>query len=298
MKKPAPGRKDYFLSEQPPDLDFEKVDHTVRHALLEDIGRGDITTALTIPKNKTIAAAFIAKEPCVVCGLPVAERAFKLTNPKISFTAGAKEGQSVKSGTVLARIRGNAADILAAERTALNMLSMLCGVATKTREFVEHIEPCKAKITDTRKTIPGLRELQKYAVRTGGGHNHRMGLDEMILIKDNHIQVTEGYTKLPSVPKGYKIEIEVQSLKEFKHALYFKPDVIMLDNMSLADIKKAVQIRDKTPFKSHHLPTKLEASGGVNFTTVRKVAATGVDIISIGALTHSVKAIDISLDVL
>jgi len=174
---------------------------------------------------------------------------------------------------------------------------MLSGIASTTREYVEHIEPYAAKITDTRKTLPGLRDLQKYAVRVGGGHNHRMGLDEMILIKDNHIKVTEGYEKLPSVPKGFKIEIEVQNLDEFRHALHFKPDVIMLDNMSFEDIKEAVKIRNNTEFKSHHPPTKLEASGGVDSNTVRKIASTGVDIISIGALTNSVKAIDMSLEV-
>jgi nicotinate-nucleotide pyrophosphorylase (carboxylating) len=175
---------------------------------------------------------------------------------------------------------------------------MLSGIATKTREFVEHIEPYKTKITDTRKTMPGLRELQKYAVRIGGGYSHRISLDEMILIKDNHLKVTEGYNKLPSVPKGFKIEIEVQNMEEFKHALYFKPDVIMLDNMGPEDIKEAVKIRNGTKFTSHHPPTKIEASGGVDFESVRKIAATGVDIISIGALTHSVKAIDMSLEIL
>jgi nicotinate-nucleotide pyrophosphorylase (carboxylating) len=135
-------------------------------------------------------------------------------------------------------------------------------------------------------------------VRVGGGYNHRMGLDEMILIKDNHLKVTEGYTKLPSVPKGFKIEIETQNLDEFKHALYFKPDVIMLDNMELGDIKKAVKIRNSTKFTSHHPPTKLEVSGGVDIKNVRKLASSGVDIISIGSLTHSVKAIDMSLEVL
>jgi nicotinate-nucleotide pyrophosphorylase (carboxylating) len=175
---------------------------------------------------------------------------------------------------------------------------MLSGVATKTREYVKHIEPYKTKITDTRKTMPGLRELQKYAVRVGGGYNHRMGLDEMILIKDNHLKVTEGLNKLPSVPKGFKIEVEVQNIEEFKHAIYFKPDVIMLDNMDLSDIKKAVKIRNTIEFKGHHPPTKLEASGGVDFKNVRKLAASGVDIISIGALTHSVKTVDMSLEVL
>jgi len=143
-----------------------------------------------------------------------------------------------------------------------------------------------------------LRELQKYAVRIGGGFNHRMALDEMILIKDNHLQVTEGYTQLPKVPKGYKIEIEAQNLEEFKHALRFKPDVIMLDNMELAEIKKAVEIVNNTTFTSHHPRTKLEASGGVEVEEVREIAACGVDIISVGDLTHSVKAIDVSLEVL
>ncbi|TBR18025.1 nicotinate-nucleotide diphosphorylase (carboxylating), partial [bacterium] len=155
----------------------------------------------------------------------------------------------------------------------------------------------KVKITDTRKTIPGLRDLQKYAVRIGDGYNHRMGLDEMILIKDNHIKVTSGYTKLPSVPKGFKIEIEVQNLEEFNHALKFKPDFIMLDNMGLEDIKEAVKIKNNTVFNSHHPPTKLEVSGGVNLDNVRKIAATGIDIISIGALTHSVKSVDMSLEI-
>jgi nicotinate-nucleotide pyrophosphorylase (carboxylating) len=180
---------------------------------------------------------------------------------------------------------------------ALNFLSMLSGIATTTRKYVNAAGPYKVKITDTRKTMPGLRELQKYAVRIGGGYSHRMGLDEMILIKDNHIKVSEGFNKLPSVPKGFKIEIEVQSLAEFNHALRFKPDVIMLDNMDVADIKEAVQVRDNTKFNSHHPPTKLEASGGITLENIQQVAATGVEIISIGALTHSIDSVDISLEI-
>jgi len=288
----------YFLSEEKPALDADKLESIVRHALVEDIGNGDITTQLTIPKDKEINAALIVKEDCVICGLDVAEKVFKTVDKDVKFSPQVKEGQLIKNKKVIARVSGKAASILSAERVALNLLSMMSGIATKTREYVLHIEPYKTKITDTRKTFPGLRELQKYAVRVGGGHNHRMGLDEMILIKDNHIKVTEGYEKLPSVPKGFKIEIEVQNLEEFNHALRFKPDVIMLDNMELADIKKAVKIRDNTPFTSHHPRTKLEASGGVDFKAVRKLAAAGVDIISIGELTHDVKSTDISLDVL
>lgn len=278
-------------------LNQEKLDYIVRHALIEDIGRGDITTQLTIPKDKEIKAEIKTKEDCIICGIQVAEKVFKTIDDTIKFEALVKDGRAIKSGKTIARISGKATSILSSERVALNLLSLLSGIATTTREYVEHIEPYKTKITDTRKTLPGLRDLQKYAVRVGGGHNHRMGLDEMILIKDNHIKVTEGYEKLPSIPKGFKIEIEVQNLDEFKHALYFKPDVIMLDNMELGDIKEAVKIRNNTEFKSHHLPTKLEASGGVDFDSVKKIAATGVDIISIGALTHSVKAIDMHLEV-
>jgi len=288
----------YFLSEEGPALDEQKLDQVVRHALVEDIGSGDITTQLTIPEHKNIKAVFLAKESCVICGLGVAERVFKTVDSAIRFMPLVKEGRAVKKGKAVANIQGKARGILSAERVALNLLTLLSGVATKTREYVRRIEPYKVKVTDTRKTMPGLRELQKYAVRIGGGRNHRMSLDEMILIKDNHLKVTDGYSKLPSVPKGFKIEIETQNLKEFKHALKFKPNVIMLDNMGIEDIKKAIRIRNNTVFKGHHPMTRLEVSGGVNLKNVRKIAATGADIISIGELTHSVKSADISLEVL
>jgi len=278
-------------------LDQNKIDHIIRHALIEDIGKGDITTQLTIPENKMISANFLAKENCCICGLVVADRIFHLVDPTLVFQARVKEGACVKTGKVIAVVSGKARNILTAERVVLNIVSMLSGIATKTREYVFEIEPLKTKITDTRKTFPGLRELQKYAVRVGGGSNHRMSLDEMILIKDNHIKVTDGYTKLPSVPKGFKIEIEVQNLDEFRHAIRFKPDVIMLDNMSLADIKKAVAIRNNILFNTHHPRTKLEVSGGVMLNTVKKFARTGVEIISIGDLTHTVRSADICLDV-
>lgn len=287
----------YFLSEGKPQLDQEKLDYIIRHALIEDIGKGDITTQLTIPKDKEIEAYLIAKEDFVICGMPVAEKVFKTVDANITFESLTQEGRLIKKGKKIAKIAGCANSILSAERVALNLLSMMSGIATKTREYVKHIEPHKTKITDTRKTMPGLRELQKYAVRIGGGYNHRMSLDEMILIKDNHIKVTEGYDRLPSVPKGFKIEIEVQNLDEFKHALRFKPDVIMLDNMNLEEIKKAVKIRNETLFNSHHPRTKLEASGGVELNDLKELAASGIDIISVGALTHSVKAVDISLEI-
>ena len=292
------GYDKYFLSEAKPVINAERLEAIVRHALIEDIGRGDITTQLTIPKEKMIKSKIIAKEDFLLCGIIVAEKVFKSVDSSVEFTRKIQEGRPVKAKKTIAVISGKASSILTAERVALNLLSLLSGIATKTREFVNEIEPFKTKITDTRKTMPGLRELQKYAVRIGGGHSHRIRLDEMILIKDNHIKATDGYSKLPSVPKGYKIEIEVQNLEEFKHALYFKPNIIMLDNMNIEDIKEAVKIRNGTEFKSHHLPTKLEASGGINLKNIKEFASTGVDIISIGELTHSVKSVDVSLDVI
>jgi len=289
---------DKFLSEEKPVLDLHKLDAIIRHALVEDIGKGDITTQLTIPKDKEVTAVFVARETCVACGLPVAERVFKLIDSSVKFNTIAKEGRVIKKGKILAKLSGKASSILTGERVALNLLSMLSGIATKTKEYVKEIEPHKTKITDTRKTIPGLRELQKYAVRVGGGYSHRMSLDEMILIKDNHIKVTEGYDKLPSVPKGFKIEIETQNIDEFKHALRFKPDVIMLDNMKVDEIKEAVKIRDNTLFNTHHPKTKLEASGGIDLKNIKSVASCGVDIISIGDLTHSVESADISLEIM
>ena len=278
-------------------LGKDTIDNIIRHALTEDIGKGDITTQLMIPENKKITAHFLAKAHCCICGLVVADRVFHLVDPTLAFQARVKEGACVKAGKIIAVVSGKARSILAAERVALNIVSMLSGIATKTRDYVLEIEPLKTRITDTRKTFPCLRELQKYAVRVGGGSNHRMRLDEMILIKDNHIKIMEGFTALPSVPKGVKIEIEVQSLEEFHHAIRFKPDVIMLDNMSLADIKKAVAIRNGILFNTHHPRTQLEVSGGVTLQTVKKIARTGVEIISIGDLTHSVRSADICLDV-
>jgi len=204
----------YFLSENKPEIDRKKLESIIKQALIEDIGRGDITTQLPIPEDRKIMAKIVAKENFLLCGISVAETVFKSVDPSVRFSAKIKEGSPVKSGKTIAAISGKARSILTAERVALNLLSILSGIATKTREFVDKIKPYRTKITDTRKTMPGLRELQKYAVRIGGGHNHRVRLDEMILIKDNHLKVTNGYDKLPSVPKGYKNEVEVQTLKE------------------------------------------------------------------------------------
>ena len=278
-----------------------QLKNIVKQALREDIGRGDITTESVIPKNKFVKAVLITREDGVVCGLNIAAFVFKLKDRNIRFKPQVKDGQRVKRGKVLAQVQGKAQSILTAERVALNFLSLLSGIATNTRAYVDKVKPYKAKIMDTRKTIPGLRLLEKYAVRIGGGFNHRLRLDEMVLIKDNHLKVIRGYKRLGSLEKvrrNYQVELEVKNLREFKQALKLKPDIIMLDNMSIKDMKKAIQIRNyRLPITDYRLP-KLEASGGITLKNVRKVAATGVDMISIGALTHSVNSVDISLEII
>jgi nicotinate-nucleotide pyrophosphorylase (carboxylating) len=280
-------------------MDYNKDRHLisiVRSSLKEDIGKKDTTTQLVIPKEKIIKAVILAKENCVVCGLGIARLVFKTKDKKIEFKPKVLDGQRVKKGKVLAQIQGKARAILTAERAALNFLCLLSGITTKTRAYINAIKPYKTKILDTRKTIPNLRKLQKYAVRTGGGYNHRMRLDGMVLVKDNHLKIIKGFKDLRF--KGCKFELEVKNLPEFKDALKIKPDIIMLDNMRIKDIKKSVQIRNSLSFKTHHSAPKLEASGGITIKNIKKIAATGVDMISIGDLTHSVKSADISLEVL
>ncbi len=286
-----------FLSESKPRLSLREVKSIVKRALAEDIGFRDITTQLSIPKNLSIKAKIIAKEDFLLCGIDLVGEAFKTVDHRLKFKPHFKEGGQVFNQQVLAVISGNARSILTAERVALNLVSFLSGIATKTSRFVKMIEPFKTKITDTRKTIPGLRHLQKYAIRIGSGYNHRMRLDEMVLIKDNHLKIMGGYSRLPKVPKGCKIEIETQDLKEFKHALSFKPDIIMLDNMKIRDILEAVSIRNNFKISNQSCLTWLEASGGIHLGNVKKYAATGVEIISIGELTDSIESVDISLEV-
>ena len=280
----------YFLSKKKPRINPKYLKALIKQALTEDIGRGDITTQFTIPRHKKITVKIIAKEEFLLCGITVAQKVFETVDSRIRFVKKNKDGRNVRSEEIIALVSGRAHSILRAERIALNLLSLMSAVATKTRRFVERIKPFKTKITDTRKTLAGLRGLQKYAVRIGGGLNHRIGLDEMLLIKDNHLRILGGSFNLPDVPKSCKIEIETQSLNEFKHALRFNPDIIMLDNMKIKDIKKAVKIRSG-------LPVMLEASGGITLDNIKKYAATGVDIISVGELTDSVKSVDISLEV-
>lgn len=278
----------------------------IKRALSEDAGREDITTLFTIPYHFKASAVFIAKEPGVLCGIDIARTVFKERSKNIVFKAFKKDGASFKNNEHVALVKGEARVILAAERVALNFLSMLSGVATATRGFVDEIRGTKAKILDTRKTTPNLRNLEKYAVRVGGGFNHRRDLDDAILVKDNHLRAgkfiegnkvnREKMEKCLNYLRKVahvKVEIEVETIEEFESVIKHKPDVVMLDNFDISDMKKAAQIRDeKFP------RVKLEASGGVSLNTVRNIASTGVDFISVGSITHSPKAVDFSLEII
>ncbi len=270
------------------------IKQLIRLALAEDIGRKDITSEALVRKNLSGRAVIVAKQDGVLAGLSVAKEVFQAVNRRISFKMLKRDGQKVKRGQKIAAIQGKVKDILAAERTALNFLQRLSGIATLTAQYVSRIKGTKAKIFDTRKTTPGLRTLEKQAVKAGGGQNHRMGLFDMFLIKENHIKaaggIAEAMRKAKSKRRREKIEVEVRSLREIEEAIKAKPDWIMLDNMSIERMKKAVKaIRSRSP------RIKIEASGNVNLNNVRKIALTGVDFISVGALTHSAPAMDLSL---
>ncbi|WP_293903814.1 carboxylating nicotinate-nucleotide diphosphorylase [Phenylobacterium sp.] len=274
-----------------PDLLLAPV---VRAALAEDLGRaGDITAAACVPATTTLSAAFSTRRGGVVAGLACVRLAIAQLDPTVVYEPMAEDGQAVPAGTTLARVHGNARAILSAERTALNLLGRLCGIATLTQDFVEAVAGTRARITDTRKTTPGLRALEKYAVRCGGGINHRFGLDDAILIKDNHVAACGSVGEAVRRAKAYaghlvKVEVEVDSLVQLQEALAHDPDVIMLDNFNLIDMREAVSIVGGR--------VTLEASGGVTLDTVRAIAETGVDVISVGALTHSARVLDIGLD--
>lgn len=284
----------------------KEIINIVKNSLREDAADRDITTQALIPLDLRVGARIIAKENGVACGLGIAELVFKLLDKNIKFKAKVKNGAKIKDGDILAEISGMARPILSSERTALNFLGHLCGIATLTRQFVERAKPYKAKILDTRKTVPNLRVLARYAVRCGGGYNHRFNLSEQALIKDNHLQITNERLQMTGLKdvilavrtkeKNKKIEIEVDNLSQFKEALLAMPDIIMLDNFKLSDIKKAVRLKNSLPVSRYPLP-KLEASGGITLKNVKQIAATGVNFISIGALTHSVKSLDLSLEI-
>ncbi|MDC7675760.1 carboxylating nicotinate-nucleotide diphosphorylase [Asticcacaulis machinosus] len=274
-----------------PDILVEPV---IRDALREDLGlAGDVTGMACIPPKARFKAEFRARGNGVTAGIDCARLAMALMDHQVRFEIVAPDSTHVKAGDVIARVEGNARAILAAERVALNMLCHLSGVATLTHKFVASIADLPARIACTRKTTPLLRGLEKHAVKCGGGHNHRYGLDDAILIKDNHIAVCGGVAQAMERAKAaaghlMKIELEVDSIAQLKQALPFQPDVLLLDNFTLDMFKEAVNLAKGK--------TILEASGGVNLDTVRAIAEAGVDIISIGALTHSAPVFDIGLD--
>ncbi len=267
----------------------------IKNALAEDIGKGDITTAAIILGNKIGQAQAIAKEDFIVAGIDVFQKTFLFLDDRIEFKALIADGEKVKKGETIVQLTGPLASILQAERVALNLFQRMCGIATLTGKFVETVHGTKAKILDTRKTIPGLRLLDKMAVKIGGGFNHRMGLYDGVLIKDNHIAAAGGIpaavrAQKKNLAKKLKIEVETKNLREVEEALNSGVDIIMLDNMPVDEMTKAVAlVRGKA---------LLEASGNVSLQNVARIAATGVDFISVGEITHSVRAADIALKIM
>ncbi len=267
----------------------------VERALAEDLGRrGDLTSRSIFKKDKTCQAKFVARKSGIVCGIEAARQAFLLCDPAVQFKALLNDGDEVDAGSVISTVEGPVIAVLEGERTAINFLSHLSGIATYTNEFVQKIAHTKAKICCTRKTTPGLRALEKYAVLAGGGSNHRYGLDDAILIKDNHIAVAGGIVEAVTLARqnaGHmiKIEVEVDTLAQLQAILDEKIDAVLLDNMGPDDLKKAVaMIAGKFT---------AEASGGVNLVSVQVIAETGVDLISVGAITNSAPVLDIGLDI-
>ena len=273
-------------------LDKLSMDEIITRALKEDIGTGDITTMSTVPAGQTINGRFIAKEAGIICGLEIVRRVFEIVNNEIQFKPLVNDGDAVLTGEVIASISGPAVGILMGERVALNFLQRLSGISSKTASLAKIIEGTGARISDTRKTTPGLRVFEKYAVKIGGGMNHRFNLSDGVLIKDNHIAAAGGISNAieaarNSIPHTLKIEVEVETMEQIEEALKAGADIIMLDNMDIPAMKEAVaKINGRA---------LVEASGNMGDKDLRAVAETGVDIISIGALTHSVKAMDISL---
>lgn len=272
----------------------------LKTALAEDIGAGDVTSMATIPAELTARFAMHARQELVACGLTFLPELFGMVDVAVQVDIKAKEGEKVAAGAPLAVLSGPARALLCGERTALNLVQQLSGVATLTRQYVDAVAGTGAVILDTRKTIPGMRELQKYAVRCGGGQNHRMGLYDMVLIKDNHIAVVGGVLAAvkaarANAPKGMTIEVEVDTLAQLAEALAAGGDIVLLDNMNNAQLREAV-VQVKAHNAARDQQVKTEASGNVNLHTVRGIAETGVDYISVGKLTHSAPAVDIGLD--
>ena len=274
-------------------MDINILKKAIEKFLHEDIGSGDITSEATLPPDQTGTAEFVAKGSFIVCGIgTVASLVFNTQNPAIEITHASKDSCQASPGDVLLTAKGPVGDLLKAERVALNLVQRLCGIATFTSQFVEKVKPLPVRILDTRKTTPGLRMLEKYAVRAGGGYNHRFNLADGVLIKDNHIQacgsIKDAVARMrEKVPHTMKIEVEASSMDQVRECLSCSVDIIMLDNMDPGMMRNAVKLADGRVL--------LEASGGISLDNVREVAETGVDYISIGALTHSAPACDISM---
>jgi nicotinate-nucleotide pyrophosphorylase (carboxylating) len=274
------------------------MDHTLQdliaRALQEDLGPGDITSESTIPPDSVSTAVMLAKQDLVLAGIEVARAVFHYLDPGIQFTAFVKDGDGVNAGTEIVKLSGNTRALLAGERVALNLLQHLSGIATVTAQYVERLKGLKAEVLDTRKTLPGLRQLEKYAVRAAGGRNHRFGLYDGVLIKDNHIKASGGITKAvegarKSAHHLLKIEVETKTLDEVREAVAAQADIIMLDNMPIDMMREAVRLVAGRAL--------VEASGNITRESIRAVAETGVDIISSGSLTHSAPAADISMKI-
>lgn len=295
----------------------EKIDALIQLAIREDIFTGDITTEGLIPDSLIAEGSFIAKESGVIAGLPVVEYFFSKLDKGISLKQNIMDGTFVRKGENIASVKGSARTLLSGERIALNFLQRLSGIATLTAQFVERIRPLKTHIMDTRKTIPGWRYLEKYAVAVGGGVNHRMGLYDQVLVKDNHLDILKAETGLKPVStsfhssiiekavfvlrqkikKGILIEVETRTLDEVKDALKAEVDIILFDNMNIVQLEEAVKIvKNRTPSEVQCRPLT-EASGNITLENVHLIAQTGVDRISAGAITHSAKALDISLEI-
>jgi nicotinate-nucleotide pyrophosphorylase (carboxylating) len=278
------------------DWDGGPIRKSIRLWLEEDIGTGDITTITTIPLDHQSKGIIHVKEDGIVAGIPAARAVFAEVDPSLRFEPKVEEGASITKGTLLATVEGSTRSILLGERLSLNLLQRMSGIATRTKQYVDALEGLPTRLVDTRKTTPGHRMLEKYAVRVGGGHNHRFGLYDAVMIKDNHIKGAGGILQAVQsarqlIPHTMKIEVEVEGFDQLHQALHAGADIIMLDNMDLPSMKQAVLlIREKAPH------VVVEASGNVTLQTIKSIGETGVDVISVGRLTYSVAALDISLD--
>lgn len=274
-------------------MEYTGLNELIARALAEDIGHGDLTTESLIPDEMQATGVFVAKNAGVLCGIKVSRAVYLYLDPGIKFETFKTDGENLVAGDIIARVTGKAATLLTGERVALNFLQRLSGIASKTRHMVEMIKYLPAELADTRKTTPGLRVLEKYAVGVGGARNHRFGLYDGVMIKDNHIQAVGSIARAVSqarqkIPHTIKIEVEVENLEQLQQALEARADIILLDNMDIEQMKKAVEITAGRAL--------LEASGGINEKTLAQVAGCGVDLISSGALTHSAVSLDISFD--